>query len=194
MIIPNTEIRLLHVPFEIDNQNELTFTSKQAQEEYFLSLEGLTEDDASYQRKDNIIRFPAILDDILMYNYCMYKNENYSDKWFYAFITDMQYINDNLTYITIETDVFQTWQFDIIYKKMFVEREHVSKADDIIGKYTFPENLETGEYIVDNLTYFNQLDDMRYIIQVTEYTNESSSVPLATNYGGVYVAGRCIYL
>ena len=44
-----------------------------------------------------------------------------------------------MTEITIETDVFQTWQFNINYKKMFVEREHVN--DDTVGLHTVPENV-----------------------------------------------------
>ena len=60
----------------------------------------------------------------------MYKNENYSNKWFYAFITGMRYINDNVTEISIATDVFQTWQFDLIYKQSFIEREIIPVADD----------------------------------------------------------------
>ena len=43
----------------------------------------------------------------------------------------MQYINDNCTFIIIETDVFQTWQFDINIKQSFVEREMINVADDI---------------------------------------------------------------
>ena len=61
----------------------------------------------------------------------MYQNENYSNKWFYAFITNMTYVNDGLTYVQIATDVYQTWQFDITFKKCFVEREMLSKNDDV---------------------------------------------------------------
>ena len=67
----------------------------------------------------------------------MYKNNNYTDKWFYAFITGMRYINDNLTEVSIVTDVFQTWQFDLIYKQSFVEREIVPVADDTPRKFSY---------------------------------------------------------
>lgn len=78
----------------------------------------------------------------------MYKNPDYKDKYYYAYITDLKYINDKMTEIYIKTDVFQTWQFDFIYKECFVEREHVN--DDTIGKHTIPEGLETGEYICNS--------------------------------------------
>lgn len=191
-ITPQTEIRLLKVPFQLDNKNQLTFSNIEAQSNYFNSLEHIEINRCSYQRKDNIINFPSHIDRILQYNYVMYKNNNYLDKWFYAFITDMKYENDNLTYISIKTDVFQTWQFDIIYKKMFVEREHV--LNDIIGEHTVPEGLETGEYITDNIIYNTELDEFKYIVRVSEWTTETNDKPLATNFGGVCSAGRCVYM
>ena len=147
-ITPDTTIKLLKVPIEIDNFNQLTFASKEAQYNYFNSCPQLEADDLYYQRKDNYISFPAHIDDILQYNYVMYQNSNYSNKWFYAFITNMVYENDGTTNIFIETDVFQTWQFDIIYKASFIEREHVN--DDTIGKNTIPENLNVGEVIEES--------------------------------------------
>ena len=78
----------------------------------------------------------------MSYNYVMYQNSHYSNKWFYAFIINMEYRADNLTYITIGTDVFQTWQFDMTFKESYVEREHVAVADDTVYKNFEPENIE----------------------------------------------------
>lgn len=191
-ITPNTQIRLLSVPFEIDNKNQLTFNNITAQTNYFTSLPNLEIEECSYQRKDNIIKFPAHIDTLLNYNYVMYKNNNYSNKWFYAFIEKMEYENNGTTNISIKQDVFQTWQFDLLYKKMFVEREHVTS--DLIGEHTIPENLELGEYICDDIIYNSDLDDFKYIIRVTEWITEGSSKPLLTNFGGVISAGRSLYL
>ena len=193
MITPKTNIRLLKVPFEIARKNQLTFASITAQTNYFLSLPHLEYDNTTYQRKDNVIRFEAPIDDILTYNYVMYKNESYSNKWFYAYITNMEYKNDNTTDISFQTDVFQTWQFDILYNRMFVEREHVN--DDTIGLHTYPENLETGELIIDNLSSFN-MGANRYIIQCTEWIGyqPGDNKPLATNYGGIFSAGRSLFM
>ncbi len=142
-----TNIRLVKVPLEIDDKNQLDFSSATTQYNYFNSCDYIELDDSSYQRKDNTCRYPGHIDDLIGYNYCMYKNTTYNDKWFYAFITDMQYINDSMTLVSIKTDVWQTWQFDINYKKCFIEREHVN--DDTLGANLIPENLETGEYIVN---------------------------------------------
>ena len=144
-ITPQTELRLIKCPIENDNRHQINFATKEAQYTYFNSLPHLTVDNFTYQRKDGIIRYPEHIDNIIGYTYVMYQNSAYTDKWFYAFITNMQYVNDKMTEITIKTDVFQTWQFDLVYKKSFVEREHVN--DDVAGNYTLPEDLELGEFV-----------------------------------------------
>lgn len=147
VITPSTDLKLLKVPLEMDEVNQLTFASKEAQYNYFNSLPKLEVDDFTYQRKDGVIRFGANFDDVLTYNYCMYRNDAFSDKWFYAFITDVIWKSPNSTDIAIKSDVWQTWQFDLNFKPVFVEREHVN--DDTIGINTVPENLELGEYIAN---------------------------------------------
>lgn len=130
-IQPNTNLYLLKCPLELSNKHQLTFTNKNQQFEYFSNLENLEIERISYQRKDSVIRYPAHIDSLLEYNYCMYQNDNYSNKWFYAFIVNMEYVNDNMTNIYIKTDVFQTWQFDLIYKQSFIEREMINVSEDL---------------------------------------------------------------
>ena len=143
-ISPSTDLYLLKLPIELNDENQLTFATAAAQATYFQSLTKIGQTDFTYQRRENAIRYPAQIDSIIQYNYVMYKNENYSNKWFYARITNMQYINDGMTLIEIEEDSFQTWQFDLGYSQCFVEREHVN--NDTIGAHTIPEGIETGEY------------------------------------------------
>ena len=142
-ITPQTELRLLKCPIESDNRNQLTFANATAQYNYFNSLPHITADNFTYQRKDSVIRYPAHIDSIMSYNYVMYQNENYTDKWFYAFITGMEYVNDNMTLISIKTDVYQSWLFQMEWKNSFIEREHVN--DDTLGLHTIPENVELGQ-------------------------------------------------
>lgn len=156
-ISPQTNLFLLKNKLTLDYKNQLTFASKQAQFNYFYNLPKIEIDNISYQRKDSIIRFPEHIDNLLEYNYCMYQNENYGNKWFYAFIVNMRYINDNMTEITIATDVFQTWQFDIEFKESFVEREMINVADDVPGANLINEGLETGEFKVGGTAELSEL-------------------------------------
>lgn len=130
-VTPNTILHLLKCPLTLNNKHQLTFNNSTSQYNYFISLPKLTIDDISYQRKDNIIRYPGHIDTLYNYNYCMYQNENYGDKWFYAFITGMRYVNDGMTEIAITTDVWQSWQFDLTFKQSFVEREMINTSDDV---------------------------------------------------------------
>lgn len=190
-VTPNTELRLVKCNLNLDNNNQLTFASKTAQYNYFNSLSHLTITDISYQRKDNYIRYPAHIDSLIEYNYVMYKNNNYLNKWFYAYILRMEYENDNCTRVYIKTDVFQTWQFDLTFPKSFVEREHVN--DDTVGKHTIPEGLETGDYISTKLQpsgKYMEHSDMCFAvastlpISTTTYSTFNQLLPSGVYYGG----------
>lgn len=185
VITPDTYVKL--VRFDATPEHQLTFSNVTAQTNFFNSLTGLVLSDFTYQRKDNVIRYPALYEDIEKYNYLLYRNEAQSNKTYYCYITDLKYINDEMTEIRIETDVFQTWQFDIIYKQMFVEREHV--MDDTIGLHTVPENLETGESIVNTYTDIN-MSDYCYILYTTKNLSTGADVDEHTNMGGIPVAKR----
>lgn len=150
IITPSTDLILLKCPIEVDQQNQITFTSYDEQAAWFQSLPKLEVTDFTYQRKDGTVRFPAVFEDIRNYNYCMYKNVAYANKWFYCFIEKMEYANDNVTQIKLRTDVWQTWQLSLTYKQSFVEREHTT--DDSIGANTLNEGINTGEFMINGVT------------------------------------------
>lgn len=152
VIAPNSEIYLIKCPLELDNLNQLSFSNATAQHTYFNGLTKLSLENATFQRKDGTIRWPGSMESIIEYNYCMYRNKSHGNKWFYAFITNIEYINDNMSAISIKTDVWQTWQFDLSWKQSYVEREHVN--NDAIGANTIPEGLDTGEYICNAVKDF----------------------------------------
>ena len=186
VITPNTDFILLKSKIELDNRNQLTFPNVTSQYNYFYNLPKLVADGFTYQRQDETVRFPATRDDIIEYNYCMYRNSSYGNKWFYAFITDMKYISNEVTAISIKTDCFQTWQFDLAFKNSFVEREHVNS--DGIGEHTVPEGLETGEY-VNNGTESVLFDDLVYILQASEQPDGNKGT-LATSVNGIWQMGN----
>lgn len=184
-VTPHTNLRLIKLPIELDSKNQLTFGSITTQTNYFLSLNHLEVDNFTYQRRDNVIRYPEHIDNIIMFNYVMYRNDNYTNKWFYAFITNMRYINDNMTEIEIKTDVFQTWQFNLEYKQSFVEREHVT--DDTIGLHTIPEGLETGDYISNSVNNYGPLTDKCIVVASTvDLDNDSLPNIEGGYYDGIY--------
>lgn len=100
--------------------------------------------------KNNIINVSASYASCIYANYMAFKNPLYGNKWFFAWITDVTLLNPNTTQITFKVDVFSTWYSSFNVGQAFIEREHVS--DDTLGANLVPENLETGEYIAQNLS------------------------------------------
>lgn len=142
-VAPSTIVNLLNVPLQANQKNQIDFANVAAQITYFNSRIVKIANSFTYQRKDNIIRVPFNADTIQNVNYVMYDNVNYKNKWFYAFVERIEYINDSCTHLHIKTDVWQTWQFELIFKQSFIAREHV--ADDTEFKHTLPENVYNGE-------------------------------------------------
>ena len=182
VITPNTDLYLLKVPLEIDDMNQLDFANATAQFNYFNSLPKYPVDDFTYQRKDGTIRFPAQYDELITYNYVMYRNTEYSNKWFYAFITNMEYVNDNMTMITIKSDVWQCWQFDLEFKPCLIDREHVN--DDTIGLHTLPEDLEMGDLVANGTTRNFGLgnDELMVVADVTMIENYGTNQTLTYSW------------
>ena len=186
-----TTVQLLAVPIENDYKHTLYFESREAQANYFLGRKVASMENASYQRKDRVIKYPACIDDIINCNYVMYKNKAHSDKWYYAFITKMEYKNDGMTEITIETDVMQTWLRDYTVKTSFIEREHVD--NDKIGLHTVPEQLETGDYVINAKNKNASLLAHTLILACTVDLNDYDDVLIGTgkyaSAGGAYYNG-----
>ena len=187
-----TKVYLMNTLLEKDYIHSLYFESEAAQQSYFQGRiqSALTFTDFSYQRKDHIIRVPANVDTLFSakVNYCMYQNTQYSNKWFYAFVTDMKYVDDGRTDVYIKTDCIQTWMFDITIKHSFVEREHATS--DYVGANTIDEGLELGEYVCDQMLKDGALIDYCYVLCSTEdVSGEEQNKTLATNFGGIISAG-----
>lgn len=194
-----TRVLLLRVPLEKDYKHTLFFDSEPKQESYFLSKKVAEGTEFTYQRKDSKIRYPLHIDVLYQIecNYVMYTNPLYPNKWFYAFISKMEYVNECTTDIFIETDVMQTWMFDYRVLPSYVEREHVD--DDTPGLHTVPEQLELGEYICNDKIKENGLLDTCIVVGSTvdlngDLSDESTIENVnGLEYGYVYSGVKYYY-
>ena len=115
--------------------------------------------DYSFIRSErNVIKTSFSYGDALKCNYMAFQNPDYSNKWFFAFIDDVEYANDGTSKIHYTIDEFSTWFDYWDPEPCFVLREHTN--DDSVGANTYPENQEKGEYIIGGSgaiasTYFN---------------------------------------
>lgn len=145
LIGPSTTVRVCQsIPLDNTYTDTILFTSKTAQESYFASKTKKTYSGLTYQRlASNSSTWAIFLEDVADYfydcNYLCFQNGGFGNKWLYAFISDILYINENCTAITFEIDVMQTWLFDFEIKKSFIERMHVS--DDTISRNVVEEDL-----------------------------------------------------
>lgn len=95
-------------------------------------------------------------------NYIAFINPFYGNKWYFGFVEDIEYINNNTTKIRYKLDVFSTWYPSMTIGKAFIEREHVS--DDTIGKHTLQEPLNTGDFIVNNHGQLDEYGNSTHVI------------------------------
>lgn len=183
LIEPNSRIEFLTgIPFDPSYENTMYFTDLVEQNNYFGNRIGVVVERSSYQRVDNgYIKVGWVVDTVglsvinQMYNanYMRFKNTNFENKWFYAFVDKVEYINNNTVGVYYHLDVMQTWHFDYVFNQCMIERQH--SETDRLGENTIPENLELGDYIMDSPTEFSY--------------EPCAIVVTAGDFGGTYGAG-----
>lgn len=150
-IVPNTDIVLCRdVPLDSSYDHTVDFADANAQWAYFYSKRYKVISVNSYQRvMSGRLRIECTMEEAIQCNYLYFRNNNFENKFIYAFITGWYYVNNITTEISYEIDVFQTFWFDVRLLQVFVEREH--SPTDVVGANTVPENLELGDYVVNGI-------------------------------------------
>lgn len=155
-IAPNSTIKLFSgVPLDNSYRNTLYFANETQQLQYFAtSGAGLvaTLNSQMYQRvSQGVCKVEVPFGTAYAVNYMAFKNTDFENKWFYAFVNDVKYINNGVCEIDYELDVMQTFMFDVDLQPCLVEREHINKASDTIGANILPEQFDVGEYKISGL-------------------------------------------
>ena len=184
IVQPDTEIYLIKAPLQIDELHQLDFANETAQVNYFQSLPKLALMNATYQRENELMYVNFNIEKIRSYNYVMYKNKQYSNKWFYAFITGFTYEGNTVTGVSIKTDVFQTYLFEYQLKRSYVKRETV--ADDTFGKHLLPEDVDTGDYVTNNSLAINYEVCSTRLVQVQTVKTPVVCVQCTEKVGNLY--------
>ena len=193
---PQTTFYLLrNVKLDHSYTNTIDFPTKEAQYNYFFNKRAFTVENGTYQRKTvNVVKVPFLYDDIADCNYIMWQNANYSDKWYYAFILQIKYINPNTCEIIYDLDVIQTYMFDIEWKPSQIERDMGKRKTSLTNKpVVINREIEDLDYGSDyNLIYekeIQQLDNVGFVvIGVTRteinsnYGQALNNVPLSLKY------------
>lgn len=131
----------------LDNRYEHTifFENQSDQIGFFAGKVVKTFPAYSYLRKSWSLQVEATMEQARTWSYLYFRNG--TEKYYFYFINQVEYKNDNMVELTIEMDVMQTYLFDMHRLPCFVERIHTPTDDP--GDHTQAETLETGE-LVDN--------------------------------------------
>lgn len=187
-IAPSTNIRILrNCPLDNTYEHTLWFETKADQEAYFIGLTKYNLTEYTYQRlQRGRITVGIKADDLYDCNYIMYKNTGFGDKWFYGFITAVEYVNNNASTIDFELDVMQTWIYEVGTITAYVERQHT--ASDIIGDNIEPEPFNIDDLVYNDYSSVSSLNSLAVIIAVVD----SDSNVNGHSYEGIF-GGATLY-
>ena len=185
---PETQIYILN-GVECDAMNNTywgVYEDKESQLQFFLNnFEYKVFNDFTYQRVNGVVNIEGDFDELRKYNYMIYKNRKAGagSKWIYCFITQVGYVSDSVCSISFETDVMQTWRFEIeeSFLPSYIAFEHRdrwynSNGDLLPCVNTQPENIELGTEmicgnVVDIFPTANQINFI--VITMTSGFNDS---------------------
>lgn len=134
-----------NVPLDTSQVRQLSFNDKNEQYNYFMSKAIRFFDDFKYIREHRGIKVPVNAEEIGNICYLGFQNQ-ISGKWYYAFVTQIVYINPETALVNFEIDVYQTFMFDMEIKECDISREHV--ANDDFKNQTVQEPLDVGDYVI----------------------------------------------
>ena len=146
-ITPNSTVQYFTgVNLSPGYENSLYFASEAAKDAAFAALvdANLTETELSYVYKDRKIRSSLPIERLNPVRYLRFKNTSFENKWFYAFVTSVDYVNNSMTEITFELDDLMTWMGTFALAPCLVIREHT--ATDAAYTHNIDEGLPTGDY------------------------------------------------
>lgn len=190
-ISPNTDLRILYdVPLDTTYEHSIYFDNPTAQYTYFSGKTKYALSELSYQRvQRGYVRVEKNAEDLYNCNYIMFRNTAFGTKWFYAFITGIEYISNTVSQISFTIDVIQTWFFDYSFNSCFIERTH-TESDDI-GEHYEPEPVAIGEYVLNDYNMLDSdLSELGIVTSVIELDNNSK--PKGNIYEGIY-SGTTLY-
>ena len=148
-VAPNGTIQLFRgIGLTNEYVHTIWFPNKSTQDSVFTQLVRYQFANQMYSRPNkNSVRVNIVADVIQDCDYMRFQNtRNGISKWYYCFINEINYVNEQVTDIVYEIDDIQTWSFDGNFQKCFVERQH--SLTDNIGDNIVPEPFEIPESIV----------------------------------------------
>ncbi len=146
-IQPNSRIEFFDdIGISQDYNDTLYFPTLAAKDTYFSNIDRLAHVDKCYYARENrgFVRVELPMNTMIHAQYMRFKNTSYENKWWYAFVKDVNYINDNTTEVQFELDPMMTWMGEFSLSNCFIERQH--SETDVVGDNLVDEPVNCGEY------------------------------------------------
>ena len=188
-IAPNSTIEIFgDVSLSPGQEDTLFFASTAAKDSYFSGITKLaTFTGQSYTRRERgFIRVESTMLQLYRACYMRYKNTSFENKWFYAFVISVEYINNITVEIQFEIDVMVTWMGAFTLAQCFVERQH--SLTDNPGDNIVEENLDTGDYVLNSIDRTRLIGNYSIIIgaSVDQNGDEVAGGTMVNNiYSGI---------
>lgn len=99
----------------------------------------------SFIRRNRSLKVNFTYAQCVQCNYMAFQNPDYSNKWFFAWIDNIEYVGENTVEIEFTIDQWSTWYSSLVKQSVFVEREHVNS--DAYGTHTLPEPVKPDHMI-----------------------------------------------
>lgn len=192
--IPNTTLYVGVVPWNNDLKNVQSYSSRTEQISAIQGLLTHKYEHINIIRRDSDLILKGVNEDLTQCNYLMYQNADISNKWYFAFIDNVQYNSLNSVIISHTIDVWQTYQFDITYYKNLILRSHVAKSTDTVGRWLAPEPISVAPEFERKHNVFNDISwTPQYVLHSTsvynpttkkyEYKGSGTGASLSAEYG-----------
>lgn len=185
-IEPNSEVYLLeNIPLDPTYEHTILFKSANAQRDWFKKWAIVHLTNQSYVRADaGKLRINRSADKLYTCNYIMFQNTSYGNKWFYAFVTGVSYISNEVCEISWTIDSLQTWHFEYELQTCFIERQHT--PTDNYGEHIIDEGLEIGDPVNSGYVISPGWDDYSVCVVTAFDPNSVESGDFSVSKGGFY--------
>lgn len=182
-IQPNSTIEFFSDLNLSDNyQNTLYFASENAKDTYFGNITPIARvATCTYTRENRgYVRVEVPMSTLIGATYMRFKNTSFENKWFYAFVNKVDYVNNNTTEVKFSIDTMMTWMGTFTLNECYIERQHT--LNDGIGNNIASEGLSIGEYVTEaNIPYSMGVSRI-----VMVYIEDGQTITRGHMLGGIY--------
>lgn len=190
----NGVVYLGSVKWHSNDENVMMFNNKKARDNFMK--------ETLHKQQGNIIAFNpfqyidlyGMVKNFEKINYAyIIMDSDFSNTPYCCYVTDIEIISRGNTRLHLELDVFQQYVYDCTFYRSYIERAHIKKSDDVVGKYTLNEPVGGEPNSFRTLGQDNFNWSPKWVLHSTSITNQAQTDFI---YGGrsngIYTSGEFV--